>query len=69
MRYTYKFLTADTTACVNGDDEALDILATVPNLLLRVVEYIALESLEASKLRHTASSSTGVPSSPPLSSQ
>lgn len=50
--YTYKFLTAATTACVNGDDEALDILAAVPNLLLKVVEYISPKSCGASKLRH-----------------
>lgn len=64
--YTYKFLTAATTACVNGDDEALDILAAVPNLLLKVVEYISPSLVEHRSSVITASKSTGVPSSRPL---
>lgn len=44
MCYTYRFLIAATTACVNGEDDVLDILVAVPKRLLKIVEYIALGS-------------------------
>jgi hypothetical protein len=59
---TYKFLTAATTACVNGDD-SLDILAALEKYLAKVFGYISRRLFLNSSTRHSVEHRVKVTSS------